>query len=272
MRLPNAPARFRAESAPNRAFAAGTTTEPRLDRTAVEAVAPAESHTPRFEPKAAVDFVLAAAMLVLAAPVILVTALLVKLTSTGPAFYSQTRVGLRGRVFRIYKLRTMRHDAEAGTGARWATSGDPRVTPIGAFLRKTHLDELPQLWNVLRGDMALVGPRPERPEFVKLLVIDVPGYADRLAVRPGVTGLAQVQLPADTCVESVRLKLAHDLHYIRHATLWLDVRLMLGTGLKMLHVPFPVSRRLLRIPTGLAAGPAAAPRARARAERRPIPA
>src|SRR5262249_20125711 len=119
--------------------------------------------------KAAVDCVLAVGMLVLAAPVIAVAAILVKLTSPGPAFYAQTRVGLAGRVFRIYKIRTMHHNCEQASGAKWATAGDPRVTSVGRFLRKTHLDELPQLWNVIRGDMSLVGPRPERPEFVATL-------------------------------------------------------------------------------------------------------
>jgi lipopolysaccharide/colanic/teichoic acid biosynthesis glycosyltransferase len=204
----------------------------------------------RLRDKAALDFVLALGLAILAAPVAAAAALLVKLTSRGPALYTQTRVGLNGRVFRIYKLRTMRHNCEAATGARWATAGDPRVTAVGRLLRRTHLDELPQLWNVLRGDMSLVGPRPERPEFVARLGRDVDGYLDRLAVRPGVTGLAQVQLPADTDLESVRLKLRYDLHYIRHGGPWLDARLILSTALKMFHVPFGVSRVLLGIPSG----------------------
>jgi lipopolysaccharide/colanic/teichoic acid biosynthesis glycosyltransferase len=199
--------------------------------------------------KAALDRGVAAILFLVAAPFIAVAALAVKLTSRGPAFYSQTRVGLNGRVFRIYKIRTMYHNCEAVSGARWATKGDPRVTPVGRFLRCTHLDELPQLWNVLCGDMSLVGPRPERPEFVAQLVREVPGYAERLRVRPGVTGLAQVQLPADTDVESVRLKLQYDLHYIEHHTAWLDLRLMVSTAFKMLHLPFGVSKWLLRIPS-----------------------
>jgi lipopolysaccharide/colanic/teichoic acid biosynthesis glycosyltransferase len=273
MRLPNTLARARSES--NLALAtAGHAGQTQLDLPAVEPASPPDGiRIPRFEPKAAVDFLLAAVLLALATPLILVSAVLVKFTSRGPAFYSQTRVGLRGRAFRIYKLRTMRHNCEAKTGARWATAGDPRVTPVGAFLRTTHLDELPQLWNVLRGDMALVGPRPERPEFVSRLAVEVTGYAERLRVRPGVTGLAQVQLPADTGIESVRLKLAYDLHYIEHATLWLDVRLILSTGLKMLHVPFRVSRLLLRIPSGLVVpSPAAAGPTRVRAGRSRVPA
>src|SRR5439155_12868491 len=122
--------------------------------------------------------------------VTLLSMLLVKLTSRGPALYTQTRLGRNGRPFTIYKLRTMQHRCESLTGARWSTPGDPRITPVGRFLRKTHLDELPQLWNVLRGDMALVGPRPERPEFVPQLEQAVPHYRDRLLVRPGVSGLA----------------------------------------------------------------------------------
>ena len=216
----------------------------------------------RLREKATLDFVAALTLAVLAAPIVAATALLVKLTSRGPALYSQTRVGLNGRIFRIYKLRTMRHNCEAVSGVRWATAGDPRVTAVGRILRRTHLDELPQLWNVLRGDMSLVGPRPERPEFVARLGRDVDRYIERLTVRPGVTGLAQVQLPADTDLESVRLKLCYDLHYIDNAGLWLDLRLIVSTALKMLHIPFGVSRVLLRIPSrdvvGRAAGHPAA--------------
>ncbi len=204
---------------------------------------------PRFRTKEVLDCVLAAGLMVLAAPVILAAAAFVKLTSRGPAFYTQARVGLNWRVFRIYKIRTMYHNCEAASGAKWATAGDPRVTFIGRILRKTHVDELPQLWNVLRGDMSLVGPRPERPEFVARLGVEVDRYLERLRVRPGVTGLAQVQLPADTDLESVRLKLRYDLHYIENAGLWLDLRLMLSTAFKMLHLPFGVARVLLRIPS-----------------------
>ena len=151
--------------------------------------------------KPAAEFVFAFALLVLSSPVILLTAVLVKLTSRGPAFYSQFRLGKNGRPFLMFKLRTMYRDAECASGACWSIKGDPRVTPLGRFLRKTHLDELPQLWNVLRGDMSLVGPRPERPEFVPTLEKAVPGYRDRLLVKPGVTGLAQVRLEADTDLE-----------------------------------------------------------------------
>jgi lipopolysaccharide/colanic/teichoic acid biosynthesis glycosyltransferase len=197
--------------------------------------------------KPVVDFAASLVLLMLAAPVILALAALVKLTSRGPAFYSQTRVGKGGRLFTLFKIRTMAHDAEKA-GARWSTPGDPRITRLGAFLRKTHLDELPQLWNVLRGDMSLVGPRPERPEFTPLLERSIPHYRDRLAVRPGVTGLAQVQLPADTDLESVRRKLAYDLYYIRYLNGWLDLRLVACTAVHMCGVPFFMLARWFVLP------------------------
>jgi lipopolysaccharide/colanic/teichoic acid biosynthesis glycosyltransferase len=185
---------------------------------------------------------------VLTLPLLLLAVLLVKLTSRGPVIYSQTRLGLRGRPFTIFKLRTMIHECESLTGACWSTPGDPRVTAVGHFLRRTHLDELPQLWNVLRGDMSLVGPRPERPEFAPQLERAVPHYRERLLVRPGVTGLAQVQLPPDSDLESVRRKLAYDLYYVQRWGLWLDLRLILCTAFKMVGVPFGGLRALFRIP------------------------
>ena len=200
--------------------------------------------------KDASDYVLAAVLTVLTAPLLLVAAALVKLTSRGPVIYAQTRVGLNGRLFTISKLRTMYHNCEAASGARWATKGDPRVTPVGRFLRATHLDELPQLWNVLKGDMSLVGPRPERPEFVGDLDLQIERYSERLRVRPGVTGLAQVQLPADTDLDSVRRKLMYDLYYVERGGWWLDFRLILSTALKVFHLPFGVARCLLAIPSG----------------------
>src|SRR5205085_8417032 len=120
---------------------------------------------------------------------------------------------------------------EAGTGAVWAKKGDPRITPLGRLLRATHIDEFPQLLNVLRGDMSLTGPRPERPEIVEYLRSKVPGYSDRLRVRPGITGLAQVQLPPDVNLEGVWKKLVCDMHYIEHFSGWLDWRILLCTGL-----------------------------------------
>jgi lipopolysaccharide/colanic/teichoic acid biosynthesis glycosyltransferase len=200
--------------------------------------------------KVGLEYVIALALLVLTAPLILATAMLVKLTSPGPAFYAQVRLGRRGRTFRLYKIRTMLHDAEKLSGPRWASPDDPRITPVGRFLRHTHLDELPQLWNVLRGEMSLVGPRPERPELVPALEQAIPHYEDRLCVRPGVTGLAQVQLPADTDLASVRRKLAYDLYYVHHMGLWLDLRLMLCTGVRMFGVPFHTLCRLFGLPRG----------------------
>jgi lipopolysaccharide/colanic/teichoic acid biosynthesis glycosyltransferase len=200
--------------------------------------------------KAVFDVAAAAVLLVLATPVILLAALLVKLTSRGPAFYTQTRVGRDGRLFTIYKVRTMIHRCESLTGPRWSMPGDPRITFLGHFLRRTHLDELPQLVNVLLGDMSLIGPRPERPEFLPELEAALPCYGERLVMKPGVTGLAQVQLPADTDLDSVREKLAYDLYYIGHVGPWLDLRLLLTTALYAFGVPFAFSRWLFAIPSG----------------------
>ncbi len=183
-------------------------------------------------------------------PLIFLAALAVRLTSRGPAFYTQTRVGKNGRLFTIWKIRSMIDNCESLTGARWSIPGDPRVTRVGAFLRASHLDELPQLLNVLQGEMSLIGPRPERPEFVPELERELPGYWQRLAVRPGVTGLAQVQLPPDSDLTSVRRKLAHDLYYIRHLSPWLDVRLLFCTAFYALGLPFGIAGGMLAIPDG----------------------
>jgi len=198
--------------------------------------------------KVALEYGIALVLFILSIPVIFLAALLVKMTSRGPMFYSQVRLGKNGRPFKLYKIRTMTHDCEKTSGPRWATPGDPRITPVGYFMRQTHLDELPQLWNVLRGEMSLVGPRPERPEFVPSLEQAIPHYRDRLQVRPGVTGLAQVQLPADTDLASVRRKLAYDLYYLRHVNLWLDLRLILCTGVRMLGLPFQLLGRIFCLP------------------------
>jgi lipopolysaccharide/colanic/teichoic acid biosynthesis glycosyltransferase len=198
--------------------------------------------------KAAADVVAAVLLLALSWPLIVLLLALVKLTSRGPALYTQARVGLGGRLYQIYKVRTMVHDCERLTGPQWATARDPRVTRVGRFLRRAHLDELPQLFNVLRGEMSLVGPRPERPEFVNQLERAVPNYRERLCVRPGITGLAQVQLPPDVDLASVRRKVRCDVCYIRQMGPWLDLRILLGTGLKVLGVPFGATRRLLNLP------------------------
>lgn len=169
-------------------------------------------------------------------PIIAVLYVLVRLTSKGPGFYRQVRSGRDGERFTIWKLRTMVVDAERSTGPVWAAEDDPRVTLVGRFLRKYHLDELPQILNIIMGHMVLVGPRPERPEIEASLRTKVPMYAQRLAVKPGVTGMAQVHLPADQCVESVRRKLSYDLTYVQYGTFWLDCRIVAGTMLKL--VPF----------------------------------
>ncbi len=198
--------------------------------------------------KAAADFVAALVLFVLALPVMVAVGLLVKLTSPGPVIYRQTRLGRGGSPYTLRKIRTMAHNCELHSGPRWSTAHDPRVTPLGRFLRKTHLDELPQLWNVLCGEMSLVGPRPERPEFVPTLERSIPRYRERLRVRPGITGLAQVQLPPDTDLASVRRKLAYDLYYVGHLGPWLDLKLVVCTGLSLVGVPFHVGCRLLRVP------------------------
>jgi lipopolysaccharide/colanic/teichoic acid biosynthesis glycosyltransferase len=198
--------------------------------------------------KAVVEFVFALLLMVPAVPVVVAAAVLIRLTSRGPAFYTQARVGRKGRVFTIYKLRTMIHDCESLTGPRWAIRGDPRVTAVGYFLRATHLDELPQLLNILLGDMGLIGPRPERPEFVRQLEHLIPGYRQRLAIRPGVTGLAQVQFSADTDVASVRRKVRHDRYYIEHLSPWMDLRILVATGAYVLGNPMGLTQRLRLVP------------------------
>jgi lipopolysaccharide/colanic/teichoic acid biosynthesis glycosyltransferase len=195
--------------------------------------------------KRAVDVALAAILFLPALPFMLVAFLLVRLTSNGPGIYVQMRLGAGGIPFRIFKIRTMVHNCESLTGPRWAVPGDPRVTPVGFVLRATHIDELPQLWNVLVGDMSLIGPRPERPEIAEQLVRDIPRYHDRLALKPGISGLAQVQLPPDTEVKSAADKLLLDLAYIDHFGPWLDVKILICTALKLLTVSSERYRRLL---------------------------
>ena len=179
--------------------------------------------------KRALDIVAAFVGLVLLTPVMLVVGLMVRLTSKGPALYHQERVGQGGRVFTVHKFRSMRQDAEAGTGAVWAQAKDSRITPIGGFLRRTRLDEVPQLWNVLMGDMAMVGPRPERPEFVGQLTEQIPFYGLRHSVRPGVTGWAQVRYTYGASVEDSMEKLQYDLFYIKHMTVAFDLFVLFAT-------------------------------------------
>ena len=179
------------------------------------------------------DRLIAAGGLLIASPVMILTAFLIKLESKGPVFYSQKRVGLDEKDFDLFKFRSMRADAEVG-GAVWAQKNDDRVTCIGRIIRKTRIDELPQLWNVLKGEMSFVGPRPERPEFVQHLKKDIPYYMLRHAVKPGITGWAQVNYPYGASVEDALEKLQYDLYYIKNGSFFLDAHIMLRTVRVML--------------------------------------
>jgi putative colanic acid biosynthesis UDP-glucose lipid carrier transferase len=174
--------------------------------------------------KRSIDITASAAALVVLAPFIISLGLLIKLSQGGPVIYFQRRVGLRGSHFTIFKFRTMRIDAEEGLGAIWSLKDDPRCTRFGAWLRRWGLDELPQLWNILRGDMTLVGPRPERPEFVKEFSESLPAYGARHAVRCGLTGYAQIH--GWRGATSIEERLRHDLYYVRHWSLALDIRIL----------------------------------------------
>lgn len=180
------------------------------------------------------SWAVAAALLVVTAPIMILAAILIKITSPGPVVYSQTRVGKGGAHFTIYKFRSMRNDAEAKTGAVWAQKNDPRVTPLGRFLRKSRIDELPQLFNVLRGEMAFVGPRPERPEFVETLSKQIPFYPQRHVVKPGITGWAQINHKYGDTIEDTVQKLEYDLYYIKNLSLALDFLIMFHTAKVML--------------------------------------
>ena len=175
------------------------------------------------------DVIVSATILVLSAPVIAIAAVLIKLESPGRAFFRQKRVGLYGQPFEIIKLRSMREDAEVGGVAVWAQKDDPRVTRIGAIIRKLRIDELPQAWNVLLGKMSFVGPRPERPQFVADLEARLPYYAERHMVKPGITGWAQINYPYGASIEDARQKLEYDLYYAKNYTPFLDVLILLTT-------------------------------------------
>jgi lipopolysaccharide/colanic/teichoic acid biosynthesis glycosyltransferase len=190
-----------------------------------------------FRTKDIFDYLLAAILLLPCALLMAACICVVRLTSRGPALYAQRRVGRNGRIFRLYKIRSMTHDAEARSGPAWTQHADPRITRVGRVLRKFHFDELPQLFNVLRGEMSLVGPRPERPEFVEILCRQIPDYSNRLAVKPGITGIAQLNLPPDSDLDSVRRKVILDVEYIRTASLWLDLRLLLCTAMRIAKLP-----------------------------------
>ncbi len=212
--------------------------------------------------KRVLDVALAFTGLVLTSPLILATAVLVKATSPGPVFYRQERIGINrrmrerrghyaqsdgdrrgrdrrvlvnfGRPFTIYKFRTMVMDAEQGTPPLWAKERDPRITPLGRVLRKSRIDELPQFFNVLRGDMSIVGPRPERAYFIGRIEKELPDFHLRLRAKPGITGLAQVELGYTNTDEGLRRKLGHDLDYIRRSSLWTDIKILFRTILVVL--------------------------------------
>jgi sugar transferase (PEP-CTERM system associated) len=178
--------------------------------------------------KRAIDLLLAVILAVCAAPFILLTAIAVALESGFPILYCQERVGESGRTFTLYKFRSMRKNAEQGQPV-WATDGDERVTRIGRFIRTTRLDELPQIWNILRGDMSFVGPRPERPFFVSELAKAIPFYMQRHAVKPGLTGWAQVKYRYGSSIEDAMEKLRYDLYYIKHLSVFFDLTIVFDT-------------------------------------------
>ncbi len=175
------------------------------------------------------DIFASSLLLALTAPIILLFAILVKLESKGPAFYRQERVGLFGQAYSIYKLRSMRSDAEVGGKAIWAAKNDSRITHVGKFIRMVRIDELPQTWNVLRGEMSFVGPRPERPEFVADLEAQLSYYAERHMVKPGITGWAQINYPYGASIEDARHKLEYDLYYAKNYTPFLDLLILMQT-------------------------------------------
>ncbi len=186
-----------------------------------------------FRIKRIVDFLIAVVALVGVSPLMLVVGVMIRLHSPGKVIYKQKRVGLNGRVFTLYKFRTMFEDAEK-SGVQWSDVDDPRITRLGGFLRAAHIDELPQLWNLILGNMSLIGPRPERPEFVSLLQREIPHYLIRHIVPPGISGWAQVKYPYGSSVEDARHKLEYDLYYIKNHSLRLDMIIIIKTSLAML--------------------------------------
>jgi exopolysaccharide biosynthesis polyprenyl glycosylphosphotransferase len=191
-------------------------------------------HPHRMMIRSLYSWILAALLAVVTLPITVMVAILIRLTSSGPALYRQTRTGLNGAEFVVYKFRSMTEDAEAETGAVWSVKDDPRITPLGRLLRRFRLDELPQLFNVLRGEMALVGPRPERPEFVQVLQSKIPFYAQRHSVKPGITGWAQINHKYGDTVEDSTAKLEYDLYYIKHGAMSLDFYILFHTLKTML--------------------------------------
>jgi len=175
------------------------------------------------------EFLIAFIGLIFSLPIIIIIGILIKTTSRGPVFYAQERVGKDGHVFEIIKFRTMNVDAESLLGPVWAEKNDVRITKLGRILRRTHIDELPQLVNVIRGEMSIIGPRPERPFFVNKLKKEIPGYASRLTTKPGITGLAQSYHRYDETIRDVQKKLRYDILYIKKMCLMLDIKIILQT-------------------------------------------
>lgn len=179
--------------------------------------------------KRAIDIIISFVLLVVSLPVTLAAALAIKIESRGPVFYKQERMGLNGRIFKIYKFRSMMQDAEKKSGPVWSAKGDPRITKVGRFIRRVRIDEIPQVINILKGEMSFVGPRPERPFFVEKLSKEIPLYKRRLKVRPGVTGWAQVKHKYDESVDDVKVKLRYDLFYIENISLRMDFKIIFRT-------------------------------------------
>jgi exopolysaccharide biosynthesis polyprenyl glycosylphosphotransferase len=161
-------------------------------------------------------------------------AAVIRINSPGPVIYKQIRVGRNGKNFTMYKFRSMYRDAEKSSGPTWASKDDPRITPVGKFIRKTRLDEIPQFWNVLAGEMSLVGPRPERPFFVEKLKNEIPWYVRRIKMKPGITGWAQVKHKYDASIDDVKQKIMYDLYYFENMSLALDIKIILQTFLVVL--------------------------------------
>jgi lipopolysaccharide/colanic/teichoic acid biosynthesis glycosyltransferase len=197
--------------------------------------------------KAFFDVLAASALLLVVLPIVLVALILVRLTSRGSPIYRQRRVGRNGSPFTILKIRSMHSNSETD-GPTWAVPGDQRVTLVGRFLRRSHIDELPQLINVIRGEMSLIGPRPERPELIAQLERALPGYHLRHKVRPGISGLAQVLQAPDTDLASVSRKLKYDIHYVDRLSLFLDAKIAVATALLFLAIPGRRIAALLRFP------------------------
>lgn len=192
-----------------------------------------QDHMPAWEAqiKRLMDIVVSVSILVAGAPLWLMVAAVIRLTSSGPAVYKQIRVGQNGKLFTMMKFRSMYSDAEKHSGPKWATENDPRITPVGRFIRKTRLDEIPQFINVLKGEMSLVGPRPERPFFVEQLKQEIPWYVRRIKMKPGITGWAQVKHKYDSTIEDVKQKVIYDLYYFENMSIVLDVKILLRTFL-----------------------------------------